>query len=109
MSFHINTSPIYAGEPVKLALTTPMYRIAKSLANPSSGLEVKDRIWLKMTIPKSFIGRYLHMSEYETLLGYLCNGEEYLCNGEEYLCNGGDSNGGDTSVMAGIVMEGIPL
>ncbi|XP_064385358.1 segment polarity protein dishevelled homolog DVL-3-like isoform X2 [Halichondria panicea] len=41
---------------VKLTLTTPMYRIAKALATPKSGLEVKDRIWLKMTIPKSFIG-----------------------------------------------------
>ncbi|KAL5491728.1 hypothetical protein EMCRGX_G017080 [Ephydatia muelleri] len=40
----------------KLTLTTPMYRIAKALATPTSGLEVKDRIWLKMTIPKSFIG-----------------------------------------------------
>ena len=37
-------------------LTTPMYRIARAMANPNSGLEVKDRVWLKMTIPKSFIG-----------------------------------------------------
>ena len=41
---------------VKLTLTTPMYRIAKALAAPNSGLDVKDRVWLKMTIPKSFIG-----------------------------------------------------
>ena len=42
---------------MKLKLTTPMYRIAKALATPKSGLEVKDRVWLKMTIPQSFIGK----------------------------------------------------
>ena len=42
---------------MKLQLSTPMIRIAKVLANPTSGLDVKDRVWLKMTIPKSFIGR----------------------------------------------------
>ena len=43
-------------EAARLTITTPMYRIAKMLCNPTSGLEVKDRVWLKMTIPKSFIG-----------------------------------------------------
>lgn len=42
---------------MKLTLTTPMYRIAKALASSNSGLEVKDRVWLKMTIPNSFIGQ----------------------------------------------------
>lgn len=41
---------------VKLNLQSPMYRVAKAMAAKDSGLEVKDRIWLKMTIPKSFIG-----------------------------------------------------
>ena len=36
-----------------------MYTIAKALASPNSGLEVKDRVWLKITIPKSFIGKHL--------------------------------------------------
>ena len=44
------------GEAARLTITTPMYRIAKMLSNPTSGLEIKDRVWLKMTIPKSFIG-----------------------------------------------------
>ena len=48
---------------MKLTLTTPMYRIAKSLAAANSGLEVKDRVWLKMKIPKSFIGRYTIMAK----------------------------------------------
>lgn len=43
-------------EAARLTITTPMYRIAKMLSNPTSGLDVKDRVWLKMPIPKSFIG-----------------------------------------------------
>lgn len=34
-----------------------MIRIARVMAKPGSSLEVKDRVWLKMTIPKSFIGK----------------------------------------------------
>ena len=48
---------------VKLNLTSPLYRVAKAMAQSDSGLEVKDRMWLKMPIPKSFIGQYI--------LGYL--------------------------------------
>lgn len=47
------------GDYVKLKIHTPMYTIAKALASPNSGLEVKDRVWLKITIPKSFIGKHL--------------------------------------------------
>lgn len=49
------------GEAARLTITTPMYRIAKMLSNPSSGLDVKDRVWLKMPIPKSFIGQCAYM------------------------------------------------
>ncbi len=42
---------------VKLSLQSPMYRVSKAMAAKDSGLEVKDRMWLKMTIPKSFIGQ----------------------------------------------------
>ena len=33
-----------------------MMTIAKSMANPDSGLDVRDRMWLKITIPNAFIG-----------------------------------------------------
>ena len=33
-----------------------MLTIAKSMANPDSGLDVRDRMWLKITIPNAFIG-----------------------------------------------------
>ena len=48
---------LFPGDYVKLKIHTPMYTIAKALASPNSGLEVKDRVWLKITIPKSFIGK----------------------------------------------------
>lgn len=47
-----------AGDLVKLNMQTPMYRIVKAMAAKDSALEVKDRTWLKMTIPNSFIGGY---------------------------------------------------
>eukprot|EP00061_Rhincodon_typus_P012546 g38344.t1 len=30
--------------------------IVKAMASPESGLEVRDRMWLKITIPNAFIG-----------------------------------------------------
>lgn len=36
-----------------------MTAVAKAMANPESGLEVRDRMWLKITIPNAFIGKNL--------------------------------------------------
>lgn len=33
-----------------------MAAIVKAMASPESGLEVRDRMWLKITIPNAFIG-----------------------------------------------------
>ena len=33
-----------------------MLVVVKALAQPESGLDVRDRMWLKITIPKAFIG-----------------------------------------------------
>ena len=33
-----------------------MAAIVKAMASPESGLEVRDRLWLKITIPNAFIG-----------------------------------------------------
>lgn len=57
-----SVSCFLTGDYVKLKIHTPMYTIAKALASPNSGLEVKDRVWLKITIPKSFIGKHLILS-----------------------------------------------
>nr|XP_023992426.1 segment polarity protein dishevelled homolog DVL-3-like [Salvelinus alpinus] len=39
-----------------LSIHSDMATIAKAMANPESGLEVRDRMWLKITIPSAFIG-----------------------------------------------------
>ncbi|XP_046891622.1 segment polarity protein dishevelled homolog DVL-3 isoform X2 [Hypomesus transpacificus] len=39
-----------------LSIHSDMAAIAKAMAFPESGLEVRDRMWLKITIPNAFIG-----------------------------------------------------
>ncbi|KAG7471004.1 hypothetical protein MATL_G00119900 [Megalops atlanticus] len=39
-----------------LSIHTDMATVAKAMASPESGLEVRDRMWLKITIPNAFIG-----------------------------------------------------
>ncbi|KAG2470518.1 segment polarity protein dishevelled homolog DVL-3-like [Polypterus senegalus] len=39
-----------------LSIHSDMTTIAKAMASPESGLEVRDRMWLKITIPNAFIG-----------------------------------------------------
>ncbi|CAM4537189.1 unnamed protein product [Leuciscus chuanchicus] len=39
-----------------LSLHSDMTSIAKAMASPDSGLEVRDRMWLKITIPNAFLG-----------------------------------------------------
>ncbi|CAL8348226.1 unnamed protein product [Arctogadus glacialis] len=40
----------------RLTIHSDMAIVAKAMANPQSGLEVRDRMWLKITIPNAFIG-----------------------------------------------------
>ncbi|KAF7658548.1 hypothetical protein LDENG_00011290 [Lucifuga dentata] len=40
----------------RLTIHCDMAAIVKAMANPESGLEVRDRMWLKITIPNAFIG-----------------------------------------------------
>ncbi|XP_030648533.1 segment polarity protein dishevelled homolog DVL-2-like [Chanos chanos] len=39
-----------------LSLHSDMASVAKAMASPDSGLEVRDRMWLKITIPNAFLG-----------------------------------------------------
>uniref|UniRef100_A0AAY4B360 Dishevelled n=1 Tax=Denticeps clupeoides TaxID=299321 RepID=A0AAY4B360_9TELE len=39
-----------------LSIHSDMAIVAKAMASPESGLEVRDRMWLKITIPNAFIG-----------------------------------------------------
>lgn len=36
-----------------------MPAVVKAMASSESGLEVRDRMWLKITIPNAFIGKKL--------------------------------------------------
>ena len=40
-----------------LTVNTDMATIVKAMAQPDSGLEIRDRMWLKITIPNAFIGK----------------------------------------------------
>lgn len=41
-----------------LSINSDMSIIVRAMAKPNSGLEVRDRLWLKITIPNAFIGRF---------------------------------------------------
>ena len=42
---------------LNLTINTDMATVVKAMANPDSGLEIRDRMWLKITIPNAFIGK----------------------------------------------------
>ena len=39
-----------------LSVTSGMEAIVKAMTHPDSGLEIRDRLWLKITISNAFIG-----------------------------------------------------
>ena len=41
---------------MNLTINTDMQTIVKAMAQPDSGLEIRDRMWLKIVIPNAFIG-----------------------------------------------------
>lgn len=43
-------------EELHLTVNTDMATIVQAMARPDSGLEIRDRMWLKITIPNAFIG-----------------------------------------------------
>uniref|UniRef100_A0A8C4FF62 Dishevelled segment polarity protein 2 n=1 Tax=Dicentrarchus labrax TaxID=13489 RepID=A0A8C4FF62_DICLA len=49
--------PAFPGfDDFNLSLHSDMASVAKAMASPESGLEVRDRMWLKITIPNAFLG-----------------------------------------------------
>lgn len=45
-------------EELALSVHTDMASVMKAMAAPESGLEVRDRMWLKITIPNAFLGMW---------------------------------------------------
>ena len=41
---------------MNLTIGTDMATVVKAMAQPDSGLEIRDRMWLKITIANAFIG-----------------------------------------------------
>uniref|UniRef100_A0A673HLK8 Segment polarity protein dishevelled homolog DVL-2-like n=1 Tax=Sinocyclocheilus rhinocerous TaxID=307959 RepID=A0A673HLK8_9TELE len=50
------SSTITSSSSFNLSLRSDMASVAKAMASPESGLEVRDRMWLKITIPNAFLG-----------------------------------------------------
>ena len=46
-------------EEIKLTTITPVTTIVRAMGMPDSGLEIKDRMWLKITIPNAFTGKII--------------------------------------------------
>ena len=46
----------FGNEHLNLTIKTDMETLVRAMAAPDSGLEVRDRNWLKITIPNAFIG-----------------------------------------------------
>jgi len=42
---------------MNLTKSTDMVTVVHAMSQPDSGLEVRDRMWLKITIPQAFIGQ----------------------------------------------------
>ncbi|CAF4498973.1 unnamed protein product, partial [Rotaria magnacalcarata] len=47
------------GYDLNLTVNSDMDTIVRAMAEPDSGLDIRDRIWLKIPIPKSFLGSEL--------------------------------------------------
>ena len=45
-------------EEAPLTIRSDMLTIVRAMARPDSGLEVRDRLWLKIVIPNAFIGTF---------------------------------------------------
>lgn len=50
---------IVDGEP--MTVNTDMATVVKAMAAPDSGLDIRDRMWLKITIPNAFIGKMIDL------------------------------------------------
>jgi len=67
-----------------------MVFVARAMSRPDSGLEIRDRLWLKITIPRAFIGQFntyiltplTHVTETGAInrLGFSGAGFWYVCH-----------------------------
>ncbi|CAH8671554.1 unnamed protein product [Schistosoma bovis] len=43
-------------DPIPLGLSTSIPTVIRAMLQPDSGLDIRDRMWLKLTVPNAFIG-----------------------------------------------------
>ncbi|CAH8677871.1 unnamed protein product [Schistosoma rodhaini] len=43
-------------DPIPLNLSTSIPTVIRAMLQPDSGLDIRDRVWLKLTVPNAFIG-----------------------------------------------------
>ena len=67
---------------LNLTINTDMATVVKAMAQPDSGLEIRDRMWLKITIPNAFIGSDLVDWLFTHLEGFTDrrDARKYACN-----------------------------
>lgn len=67
---------------LNLTINTDMATVVKAMANPDSGLEIRDRMWLKITIPNAFIGSDLVEWLFSHVEGFADrrDARKYACN-----------------------------
>ncbi|XP_032236444.1 segment polarity protein dishevelled homolog DVL-3 isoform X2 [Nematostella vectensis] len=65
-----------------LTINTDMSTVVKAMAAPDSGLDIRDRMWLKITIPNAFIGSDVVDWLYTHVEGFMDRREarKYACN-----------------------------
>ncbi|CAF3432663.1 unnamed protein product [Rotaria socialis] len=59
------------GLDLNLTINSDMDTIVRAMAEPDSGLDIRDRIWLKIPIPKSFLGSDLVNWLFENVDGFV--------------------------------------
>ncbi|XP_045161727.1 segment polarity protein dishevelled homolog DVL-3-like isoform X3 [Mercenaria mercenaria] len=67
---------------LNLTINTDMATVVKAMASPDSGLEIRDRMWLKITIPNAFIGSDLVEWLFTHVEGFADrrDARKYACN-----------------------------
>ncbi|KAL5015309.1 hypothetical protein ScPMuIL_009579 [Solemya velum] len=67
---------------LNLTVNTDMATVVKAMAQPDSGLEIRDRMWLKITIPNAFIGSDLVDWLFSHVEGFADrrDSRKYACN-----------------------------
>ncbi|KAL3861791.1 hypothetical protein ACJMK2_007812 [Sinanodonta woodiana] len=67
---------------LNLTVNTDMSTVVKAMAQPDSGLEIRDRMWLKITIPNAFIGSDLVEWLFTHVEGFADrrDARKYACN-----------------------------